>query len=226
MLEVGLLLFPRLTQLDLTGPFEVLARLPDTRVHVVWKTTLPVTSDRGMVLVPSTTFEACPALDVVIVPGGYGVQELLLDDEVLTFLRRHADTARWVGSVCTGALVLGAAGLLDGYRATTHWAYLDLLEPFGATVAPGRVVVDRNRITGGGITAGIDFALALAATLVDESTAKAIELQMEYAPEPPFRGGHPDLADAAVLAEARVQLAPLLEARRAVVEEAVRRLAD
>src|SRR4051812_16532576 len=189
MAEIGLLLFPKLTQLDLTGPLEVFARLPDSPVHLIWKSTAPVTADRGLVLTPTISFDDCPPLDVILVPGGFGVQELLLDHETLDFLRRQAATAQWVTAVCTGSLVLGAAGLIDGYRATTHWAYTELLELFGSTHTEGRVVRDRNRITGGGVTAGIDTALVVAAELFGEDVAKTIQLNIEYAPEPPFACG-------------------------------------
>src|ERR1043166_5544639 len=158
-LHIGMLLFPGLTQLDLTGPFEVLHRVPDTKVHLVWKDTQPVYSDSGLGMVPTTAFADCPPLDIVFVPGGRGQVPLMTDTVVLDFLRRQAATARYVTSVCTGALVLGAAGLLDGHNAATRWAFVELLPVFGARHVPGRVVVDRNRITGGGVTAGIDFAL-------------------------------------------------------------------
>jgi cyclohexyl-isocyanide hydratase len=224
MIQIGLLLFPRLTQLDLTGPFEVLTRMPDTTVHLLWKTTEPITSDAGLALTPTTSFADTPQLDVLLVPGGYGVSDLLLDDEVLTFLRAQAAGARFTTAVCTGSLVLGAAGLLDGYRATTHWAYHDLLAPLGATPVEQRVVVDRDRITGGGITAGIDAALRIAALLADEATASAIELQLEYHPAPPFGSGHPSIADPALVAKLRTTLAPNHERRRALVEQAAARL--
>jgi cyclohexyl-isocyanide hydratase len=209
--HIGMLLFPRLTQLDLTGPFEVLHRVPDTRVHLVWKDLSPVRAESGFGILPTTTLDECPPLDVVFVPGGFGQVALMTDDVVLGFLRRHGERARYVTSVCTGALVLGAAGLLAGYQATTHWAYVDLLAAFGATYAKGRVVIDRNRMTGGGVTAGIDFGLRLAAALAGEHVARAIELGLEYNPEAPFRCGHPDLADPALVAEVKARL----DARRA-----------
>jgi cyclohexyl-isocyanide hydratase len=208
-LQIGMLLYPGLTQLDLTGPFEVLHRLPDARVHVVWKDTQPVLADSGLGLVPTTTFAACPPLDIVFVPGGNGQVALMTDLVVLDFLRHHARTARYVTSVCTGALVLGAAGLLDGYDATTHWAFVQLLPAFGARHVPGRVVVDRNRITGGGITAGIDFGLRLVAELAGEEVAKSIQLGLEYDPAPPFRSGHPDVADPELVARMRRRLSAL-----------------
>jgi cyclohexyl-isocyanide hydratase len=208
-LHIGMLLFPRLTQLDLTGPFEVLHRVPDTKVHLVWKDTQPVYADSGLGLVPTTSFADCPPLDIVFVPGGIGQVALMTDPVVLDFLRHHGKTAKYVTSVCTGALVLGAAGLLDGYRAATHWAFVELLPAFGARHEPGRVVVDRNRITGGGVTAGIDFALRLAAELAGEDVARSIQLGLEYDPAPPFASGHPDVADPALVARLRERLGPL-----------------
>jgi cyclohexyl-isocyanide hydratase len=189
-----MLLFPNLTQLDLTGPFEVLVRVPDAKVHLLWKTRDPVVADSGMAILPSATLSESPALDVVFVPGGGGVTPLLDDPEVLSFLRAQSERARYVTSVCTGSLLLGAAGLLRGYQATTHWAYMDLLSMVGAKPTKGRVVVDRNRVTGGGVTSGIDFALRLATLLSTEDAAKVIQLSIEYDPEPPYRG-HPDHAE-------------------------------
>ena len=205
--HLGMLLYPGLTQLDLTGPFEVFHRLPDTRVHLVWKDTEPVRADSGLGLLPTTSFADCPPLDVVCVPGGFGQVALMHDEAVLGFLRAHAKSARYVTAVCTGSLLLGAAGLLTGYQATTHWAFVELLPGFGARHAPGRVVVDRDRITGGGVTAGIDFALRVAAELAGEDVAKAIQLGLEYNPDPPFACGHPDLADPALVALVRARLA-------------------
>ena len=211
-MNIGMLLFPRLTQLDLTGPFEVLHRIPGATVHLVWKDTAPVSAESGLAIVPTTTLATCPPLDVVVVPGGWGQADLMTDREVLDWLRAHARTARYMTAVCTGALVLGAAGLLDGYRATTHWAWTDQLAAFGAIHAPGRVVKDRDRITGGGVTAGIDFGLTLAAELAGADIAKAIQLGLEYNPAPPFACGHPDVADPALVAIVRARL----DARRAV----------
>jgi cyclohexyl-isocyanide hydratase len=211
-MNIGMLLFPRLTQLDLTGPFEVLHRIPGATVHLVWKDTAPVAAESGLAIVPTTTLATCPPLDVVVVPGGWGQADLMTDREVLDWLRVQARTARYMTAVCTGALVLGAAGLLDGYRATTHWAWTDQLAAFGAIHAPGRVVTDRDRITGGGVTAGIDFGLTLAAELAGADIAKAIQLGLEYNPAPPFDCGHPDVADPALVAIVRARL----DARRAV----------
>jgi cyclohexyl-isocyanide hydratase len=194
-----MLLYPRLTQLDLTGPFELFHRVPGAKVHLVWKDTAPVCADSGLRLVPTTAFAACPALDLVFVPGGSGVDEVLADGEVLDFLRTQGRGARYVTSVCTGALVLGAAGLLRGYRAATHWAYMDLLPLVGAVPTHERVVIDRNRITAGGVTAGIDFGLRIVAELAGEDFAKNTQLAIEYDPAPPFRSGHPRTAEPTIV---------------------------
>ncbi len=192
--HIGLLLFPGMTQIDFAEPFEVFARLPDTIVHVVAKTLDPVRTDRGLVLVPTVTCEDCPPLDVVVVPGGPGTQHLLQDAAMLEFLRARAQQVKYVTSVCTGALVLGAAGLLSGYRATTHWLSLPLLELYGAVPVQQRVVVDRNRVTAGGCTAGMDFGLQLAAMLRGATIAQQIQLHLEYSPAPPFQSGSPATA--------------------------------
>lgn len=223
-MTIGLLVFPGLTQLDLTGPYEVLSRLSETRLHLVWKTLAPVVSDRGLTLQPTLTLAECGPLDVLLVPGGPGVVAVMEDEEVLHFLRQQAKGARYVTSVCTGALVLGAAGLLRGYRATTHWASLEFLESLGAVACPERIVVDRNRITGGGVTAGIDFGLQLAAELRGEAEARVIQLQMEYNPAPPFDAGHPGRASAETVAAARQANEGWLALRRVVVERVQRRL--
>ncbi|HEY3254370.1 MAG TPA: DJ-1/PfpI family protein [Polyangiaceae bacterium] len=189
-----MLLFPNLTQLDLTAPHEVLTRLPGAQVALVWKSLEPVTAGNGLVLSPNTTLaEAAPA-DVLFVPGGSGLVPLLRDPEVLEFLERQAKAARYVTAVCTGSLLLGAAGLLEGYRATTHWAYHELLARCGAIPVRERVVIDRNRVTAGGVTAGIDFALRLSAELFGEQQAQGIQLGLEYDPEPPFDSGSPERA--------------------------------
>ncbi len=216
-LQIGLLVFPRVQQLDLTGPYEVFASLPGSAVHLVWKTKEPVTSATGLLLVPTTTYADCPPLDVLCVPGGAGVNALMQDQDALEFIRRQATSARYVTSVCTGALVLGAAGLLRGKRATTHWASHDLLARFGAIPTQGRVVQDGNLLTGGGVTAGIDFALALAAELAGREAAEAVQLNLEYAPAPPFDAGTPQTAPAAVLAMVRERSAPIRQERERIV---------
>jgi len=198
-LVVGLLVFPRVQQLDLTGPYEVFASMPETRVELISKTLEAVVSATGLILTPTVTFATCPQLDVLCVPGGAGVNALLTDSETLTFVKLQASGARYVTSVCTGALVLGAAGLLQGKRATTHWAAHDLLAAFGAIPTQGRVVRDGTLLTGGGVTAGIDFALTLAAELAGQAAAEAVQLGLEYAPAPPFSAGTPDAAPSDVV---------------------------
>lgn len=201
--HVGLLLFPDITQLDMTGPYEVFTRMPGARVDVMWKNREPVRSDQGLSLLPTAEFGDVDALDLVCVPGGPGVGPLLSDGETLAFLRRIAGRARYVTSVCTGSLVLGAAGLLKGKRATTHWMSLELLAPFGAIPVAERVVRDGNIITGGGVTAGIDFALTVVAEVAGEEAAKRVQLAIEYDPAPPFRSGSPASADPGLVAASR-----------------------
>jgi cyclohexyl-isocyanide hydratase len=222
--QIGLILFPRLTQLDMTGPFEVLARLPNADVHLVWKDLEPVVSDVGLKILPTKTFANCPELDVICIPGGPGMNALLEDEEVLAFVRAQGAKARYVTSVCTGALVLGAAGLLQGYKAATHWASMPFLEAFGATPVNTRVCIDRNRITGGGVTAGIDFGLLLAEALSDRVTAEKIQLYMEYNPQPPFAAGSPDTAPPAVVSEFRSYVEGMLKQRGEAVARAAQKL--
>ncbi len=211
--HIGLLLFPGMTQIDFAEPFEVFARLPDTIVHVVAKTLDPVRTDRGLVLVPTVTCEDCPPLDVVVVPGGPGTQHLLQDEAMLEFLRARAQQVKYVTSVCTGALVLGAAGLLSGYRATTHWLSMPLLELYGAVPVQQRVVVDRNRVTAGGCTAGMDFGLQLAAMLRGATIAQQIQLHLEYSPAPPFQSGSPATAPKEVVEAVRRAAQPRQQER-------------
>lgn len=224
-LQIGLLVFPGVQQLDLTAPYEIFASMPDTDVHLVWKTATPITSATGLVLQPNATFETCPKLDVVCVPGGLGVNDLLEDDIVLGFLRRQAHGARFVTSVCTGSLVLGAAGLLHGVHATSHWSAHDLLAAFGAIPTQGRVVQDGRFITGGGVTAGIDFALTVAAVLIGRPAAEAIQLQHEYAPAPPFDAGTPATAPAAVLQTVRARGRANRQAREILVNRVAAQMA-
>jgi len=221
---IGMLIFPRLTQLDMTGPYEVLARLPNTKVLLVAHTMTPVKTDRGMEIVPTVTLAGCPQLDLVMVPGGAGQQDLMEDAVVLEFLRKQAAGAKYVTSVCTGSLVLGAAGLLKGKRATCHWAAIEHLRPLGATPVSERVVVDGNIITGAGVASGIDFALAVAAVLEGEEVAKQIQLQIEYDPAPPFNSGSPKTASAETLTLLRGRLAGLNEQRRVVAERVGKKL--
>ena len=225
-IRIGLLLFPDLTQLDLTGPYEVFTKFPNADVHLPWKTLDPVTAGGGMQLLPTTTFAECPQLDLVCVPGGAGMNALLNDEETLDFVRRQASGARYVTSVCTGSLVLGAAGLLKGRRATTHWMSLPMLAAFGCEPVAERVVVDGNVITGGGVTAGIDFALTVAGEWFGADTARRIQLGIEYDPQPPYGAGAPERADASLVAAVREAAAVRQGEREAAVEKAAARLWD
>jgi cyclohexyl-isocyanide hydratase len=220
--NLGFLLFPGLTQLDLTGPLQVLARLPRSATRIVARSLAPVPSDCGLGLVPTHSFADCPPLDLLCVPGGTaGVVGAIGDPETLDFVRRQAAGAKYVTSVCTGAFVLGAAGLLAGRRATTHWAYADLLPLVGATHEKARVVRDGNLITAGGVTAGIDFGLSVVAEIAGEETARTIQLGIEYDPAPPFDSGHPDRAPA----EVKAALSDRYEKSRASLRAAIGRAA-
>ncbi|AIG00676.1 isonitrile hydratase InhA [Pseudomonas fluorescens] len=223
-LQIGFVVFPGIQQLDLTGPYDVLASLPDVTLHLIWKDLAPITSSSGLVLCPTITYNDCPRLDVICVPGGSGVGPLMEDESTLGFLRAQSQTARYVTSVCTGALVLGAAGLLRGRRATTHWAYHEMLATLGAIAVQERVVRDGNLLTGGGITAGIDFALTLAAELYSEATAQRVQLQLEYAPAPPFNAGRPDTAPRHVLDEVNNRTAESRKTRGEIAARAAARL--
>jgi len=221
--NVGFVIFPDLTQLDFTGPLQVLARLPQSTTHIIAKSDAPVPSDCGLSLVPTCTFANCPPLDLICVPGGVsGVVGAIGDRETVEFVRRQAGTAKYVTSVCTGAFVLGVAGLLQGRRATTHWAYTDLLSLVGATYEKARVVKDGNVITAGGVTSGIDFGLSVVAEIAGETTARAIQLGIEYDPAPPFDSGHPDRAPAAVKSALSARYEKANSALRAGIEQAAR----
>jgi cyclohexyl-isocyanide hydratase len=222
--HIGLLLFPEITQLDMTGPYEVFIKFPGAKVHLIWKTREAVTAGGGMQIMPTVTFADCPQLDLICVPGGAGMNPLLNDTETLDFIRAQAKGARYVTSVCTGALVLGAAGLLKGKRAATHWMSREMLSAFGATPVAERVVVDGNVITGGGVTAGIDFALTVAAQAFGPNLAKAIQLGIEYDPRPPFDTGSPERADAALVAETRAAAAKRQAERQVAVDTAAAKL--
>jgi cyclohexyl-isocyanide hydratase len=215
---IGMVLFEGVTQLDLTGPYEVFARMPRTRVWLVASSLAPVRTEWGMRIIPDATFDTAPPLDLLCVPGGWGINAVLDDETLRGFLRSRAPHARYITSVCSGALLLGAAGLLRGYRATTHWLSLDLLSSFGAEPVAERVVRDRNRITGGGVTAGIDFALFVAGELFGDSIAQAIQLAIEYDPAPPYSSGSPQDAPAEVVRQVRLASADALARRRAIVE--------
>jgi cyclohexyl-isocyanide hydratase len=192
--NIGFVIFPQLTQLDFTGPLQVLSRLPQSKTYIIAKSDSPVPSDCGLSLVPTHTFGTSPKLDLICIPGGFGVTEAIDDRETVDFVRQQARGAKYATSVCTGAFVLGAAGLLKGRRATTHWAYTDLLPLVGATYEKARVVRDGGVVTAGGVTSGIDFGLTIAAELAGENVAQRIQLGIEYDPAPPFDTGHPDRA--------------------------------
>jgi cyclohexyl-isocyanide hydratase len=218
-LRFGILVFPEVQQLDLTAPYEVFASAKGTEVHLVWKDLQPVLASTRLCLTPTTTFAECPPLDVLCIPGGTGVNALLLDETVLGFVREYAAKARYITSVCTGALVLGAAGLLKGKRATTHWNALDFLAAFGATPVEERVVQDGNLITAGGVTSGIDFGLTVIAELLGRVEAETVQLALEYAPAPPFAAGTPKEASLDVLNETRQRLAGSRAQRQEILSQ-------
>ncbi|HAT31259.1 MAG TPA: hypothetical protein DCW29_10535 [Janthinobacterium sp.] len=210
-IHIGFLLFPQVTQLDLTGPAQILSRVPGAVIHLVWQSTAPVLTDVGFCINPTVSFADCPALDVLCVPGGFGVGPQLGDVDTLAFLRRQGAAARYVTSVCNGALLLGAAGLLDGYQSACHWLWRHYLPLFGALPVAARVVRDRNRLSGGGVTAGIDFGLVLAAELAGEEWAKMLQLMFEYDPRPPYDCGSPEKAGPELVARVRARQAARLE---------------
>lgn len=223
-MDLAFLLFPGVTQLDLTGPAQVLSRLPGARVHLVWHSLDPVPTDAGFSILPNATFADLPSPDLLCVPGGMGIADVIDDDAALQWVRRAGAEAQWVTSVCTGALILGAAGLLQGYRATTHWAWHDRLALFGATPVKARSVMDRNRATGGGVTAGIDFALALVAKIAGDDAARTIQLALEYDPAPPFSAGSPEGAGPETVAAYAARANRLAPDRMERLEHAARRL--
>ena len=192
--RIGILIFPDIMQLDMTGPHEVFTKFPDTEVLLIWKALDPIVAGGGMRILPDVTYEACPELDLICVPGGSGMTPLLNDPETLDFIREKAAAARYVTSVCTGSLVLAAAGLLKGKRAACHWMSREMLSEFGAIPDTSRVVIDGKFISGGGVTAGIDFGLTVAAEIFGEEVAKSIQLGIEYNPQPPFNAGSPEEA--------------------------------
>lgn len=223
-LEIGTLLFEGVDQIDLTGPFEVLSRLPNSTLRIYGKTTAAVRDVRGLQLAPDAALSEAPQLDVLHIPGGFGQEALMENEEVLGWIKRQAEGARSVFSVCTGALLCGAAGLLRGRRATTHWASFHLLPMFGAIPVNERVVVDGSWVFAAGVTAGIDGALRLAAELRGDDAARAIQLYMAYAPEPPFDSGTPETAPPAILQRARQSVAEITAKREATARRAAARL--
>jgi len=219
----GLLIFDDMTNLDFAGPADIFARVPGAETVVFAKSDQPVRTDSGGRVLPDCRLADAPPLDLVFVGGGPGTLALMEDEEVLSFLRDRAPRAQWVTSVCTGALVLGAAELLRGYRAATHWNAMEILPLLGAQPVAERVVVDRNRITGGGVTAGIDFGLTVVAQLFGASVAQMIQLGSEYDPAPPFDSGSPATAPPELVARFRQRMQPLTERRRATATRAAAR---
>lgn len=223
-MNIAFLLFPGLTQLDLTGPAQFLSRLPGGHVDLVWKTKDAVMTDAGFAIVPTASFADVGKVDILCIPGGVGVADVMNDAQALDWVRTTGTSATWVTSVCTGSLILGAAGLLKGYQATTHWAWHDLLATFGAEPVKARTVFDRNRVTGGGVTAGIDFALALIAAISGETVARMIQLGLEYDPAPPFVGGSPETAGQTVVERYQTVMQASLDTRAEDIRAAARRL--
>lgn len=224
---VGLVVYPGMFLMDLVGPLSVFDSLMNKEIHLLWKDTRPFPAQRSanrvlMDVTPTTSFSDCPEqLDVLFVPGGVpGTFDLMQDQTVLQFLKRQAPNSRYVSSVCTGSLVLGAAGLLKGYRAASHWATLDVLKDLGATPDKARIVVDRNRVTGGGVTAGLDFGLKLAALLVGDVYAQAIQLYLEYNPQPPFNAGSPETAHPAAKAMLDAMFVDMVNTARSLAKAA------
>ncbi|WP_428407802.1 DJ-1/PfpI family protein [Hyphococcus sp.] len=220
-MNITFLLFSNLTQLDFTGPLQVLSRLPGAQVALAAKHKAPVATDTALTLNPTHDFTDCPPTDLLCIPGGFGVDDAMQDAETIAFVKREGARAQYVTSVCTGALILGAAGLLKGKKATTHWAYHSELKSVGAEPVKARVVRDGNLFTGGGVTAGIDFAFTLAAEIAGEEVAKAIQLGLEYDPAPPFLAGSPDKAAPPALKSQQERYAPRLAAFREALEKAL-----
>ncbi|THD64064.1 DJ-1/PfpI family protein [Phenylobacterium sp.] len=223
-LRIVIPLYEGVTQLDFTGPHQVLSRAPDAEIAVAAMGGADIAAD-GLVFTGLADLAKVEACDLLLVPGGFGVTKVLLDEAFMGEIRRLGAGATWLTSVCTGSLILGAAGFLAGKHAACHWAWRELLTPFGAIADEGRVVRDGKIITGGGVTAGLDFAFAVLAELAGETYAQTVQLGLEYAPAPPFNAGRPELAPPPVLAAARARLGPLVEKRRADVAEAAARLA-
>lgn len=205
-MNIVFVLFDNITQLDFTGPVQFLSRLPGAQVHVVTKDGKAVTTDCGFSVLPRSGFAECPQANILCVPGGHGVRDAIADRAIVDFIRQQAQGAEYITSVCTGAFILGAAGLLHGKKATCHWAYTQLLPLFGATHEPARVVHDGHVITAGGVTSGIDFALELIAAISGEDAARAIQLALEYDPAPPFSGGSIASASDAVVSNLRARV--------------------
>lgn len=215
-----------MTALDIVGPYEAITGLSNIQTILVAATAEPVQAEGSMRIVPDCTFASAPPLDVLIIPGGTGMNHIMEDNRWMDFLTVHASEAQWITSVCTGALALGAAGLLRGYRATTHWMSLDLLSKFGATPCLHRVMVDRNRVTGGGVTAGIDLGLTLAAMIAGETAYRERQLLLQYNVQPPFPDTNPDSADAGIAQAVRATRSAIQQARLEIIDRIMKRTAD
>ena len=215
-INIGFLVYPDVVQLDVMGAYQVLSFPPNTNIHLIWKTTDSIVSNEGLIITPTTTLDNCPTLDVICVPGGgIGQVEVMQDRELLNFLQHKYTTFKYITSVCTGSLILARANLLQGYKATCHWAFREHLAALGIEVVPHRIVGDRNRLTGAGVTSGIDLGLTLLSLLYDKNMAKMAQLIMEYSPEPPFNAGTPETAEKTIV-ESLLELGkPLIEAFKA-----------
>lgn len=223
-ISIAFLLFPGVTQLDLTGPAQVLSRLGNAKLDLVWTSLDPVKTDAGFAIMPTATFDDIAEADILCVPGGIGVTGVMMDEAAMAWVRKVGSYAQWVTSVCTGSLILGAAGLLKGYKATSHWAWHDHLALFGAEPVKARTVFDRNRVTGGGVTAGIDFALALMAEIRGEAHARMVQLSLEYDPAPPLDSGSPEKAGQDMVAAFAERMATLAPNRATEMKEAAAHL--
>ena len=222
-MKLGFILYPQVTQLDFTGPLQFLGRLPGAECYIIAKDTAPLKTDGALSVVPTHSFADAPQMDLICVPGGFGVKAAIEDADTVNFVKQQGAGARYITSVCTGALLLGAAGLLTGRRATTHWAYTDLLKLFGAEYEAARVVQDGSVFTSGGVTAGIDFALTVVAALKGEGFAKGLQLALEYDPQPPFADGQPSRADAQILERVQPLYADQVEATAQAIRTAIAR---
>ena len=212
-INIGFLVYPDVVQLDVMGAYQVLAFPPNANVHLIWKTLDPIKSNEGLIITPTQTFARCPALDVICIPGGgMGQVKVMQDKVVLNFLQQISDKVQYITSVCTGSLILAKANLLQGYRATCHWAFQEHLATLGVEIIPQRIVIDRNRITGAGVTSGIDFGLTLVSLLWGEDMAKMTQLMMEYNPQPPFNAGTPETAGKPLVESLTKLGSPLVEA--------------
>ncbi|MDJ0534667.1 MAG: DJ-1/PfpI family protein [Xenococcaceae cyanobacterium MO_207.B15] len=221
-INIGFLVYPDVIQLDVMAAYQVLTFPPNITVYLIWKTLTPITSNEGLIITPTTTFDNCPSLDVIFVPGGgMGQVEVMRDQEILNFLQQKSATAKYIASVCTGSMILAAANLLQGYKATCHWAFREQLAMLGVDVIPERVVIDKNRITGAGVTSGIDLGLTLVSLLCGDDIAKMTQLMLEYNPQPPFDAGIPETAGKSIVNPLMQYGKPLVEAFLAQTKEIV-----